>query len=88
MGHFNYSAAKCDKQCEGKLERAYSAPPWVAHAGVTHDTKHEDDEGEVNKSYVIGNSIHNSFNRGTTIHGVHYLRVTHNPELKLLQTSN
>lgn len=34
--------------------------------------------GEVNKSYVIGNSIHNSFNRGTTIHGVHYLRVTHN----------
>ena len=34
--------------------------------------------GEVNKSYVIGNAIHNSFNRGTTIHGVHYLRVTHN----------
>ena len=34
--------------------------------------------GEVTESFIIGNSIHNSFNRGTTIHGVHYLRVTHN----------
>ena len=34
--------------------------------------------GEVTKSYVVGNAIHNSFNRGTTIHGVHFLRVTDN----------
>ena len=34
--------------------------------------------GEVNKSFVIGNAIHQSFNRGTTIHGIHYLRVERN----------
>ena len=34
--------------------------------------------GEVTKSYVRGNSIWQSWNRGTTIHGVHYLRVERN----------
>jgi hypothetical protein len=34
--------------------------------------------GQVTESYVRGNSFHNSFNRGTTIHGVHYLRVERN----------
>jgi hypothetical protein len=34
--------------------------------------------GEVTKSYVKRNSIHNSFNRGTTIHAVYYLEVSYN----------
>jgi hypothetical protein len=34
--------------------------------------------GQVTESYVRGNTIQNSFNRGTTIHGVHYLRVEWN----------
>ena len=34
--------------------------------------------GQVTKSYVRGNAIHQSFNRGTTIHGVHYLTVEKN----------
>ena len=34
--------------------------------------------GNVIDSYVIGNSIHHSNNRGTTIHGVHYLHVKKN----------
>ena len=34
--------------------------------------------GEVTKSYVKRNTFHNSFNRGTTIHGVHYLTISHN----------
>jgi hypothetical protein len=34
--------------------------------------------GTVNKSYVVGNAVHQSFNRGTTIHGVHYLRILRN----------
>ena len=34
--------------------------------------------GEVTTSYVHGNSFRQSFNRGTTIHGVHYLHVTEN----------
>jgi len=31
--------------------------------------------GTVHKSYIRGNSIHNTFNRGTTLHGVHYLKI-------------
>ena len=34
--------------------------------------------GNVDDSYVEGCSIHNSFNRGTTIHGVHHLIVKNN----------
>jgi hypothetical protein len=34
--------------------------------------------GTVHKSYVRNNAIHHSFNRATTIHGVHYLRVQNN----------
>jgi len=34
--------------------------------------------GAVHKSYVSNCSIHDTFNRGVTIHGVHYLRVLHN----------
>ena len=34
--------------------------------------------GEVTQSYVRGNSFWQSWNRGTTIHGVHYLRVERN----------
>ena len=34
--------------------------------------------GRVTKSYVRNNSIQQSYNRGTTIHGVHYLRVSRN----------
>ena len=34
--------------------------------------------GRVTKSYVKNNSIQRSYNRGTTIHGVHYLRVSRN----------
>lgn len=34
--------------------------------------------GTVNKSYIRGNAVHQSFNRGTTLHGVHYLRIQKN----------
>ena len=34
--------------------------------------------GRVTKSYVRNNAITNSYNRGTTLHGVHYLRVSRN----------
>ena len=34
--------------------------------------------GNVDDSSVIGCSIHDTFNRGTTIHGVHYLTLTDN----------
>lgn len=34
--------------------------------------------GRVTKSYVIGNSIHHSYNRAITMHGIHYLRVWDN----------
>ena len=34
--------------------------------------------GAVHNSYIKGNSIHQSYNRACTIHGVHYLRVTEN----------
>ena len=34
--------------------------------------------GTVTESYVRGNAVHQSYNRGTTLHGVHYLRVLHN----------
>lgn len=34
--------------------------------------------GRVNKSYVRNNAIMRSYNRGTTIHGVKYLRVQRN----------
>lgn len=32
--------------------------------------------GNVIGSFIEGVSVHNSFNRGTTIHGVHYLKIT------------
>ena len=31
--------------------------------------------GEVDESYVVGNSIHDCYARCLTIHGVHYLKV-------------
>jgi len=34
--------------------------------------------GQVTKSYIRGNAIHETFNRATTIHGVHYLTVEKN----------
>ena len=34
--------------------------------------------GRVTKSYIKNNTVRNSYNRGTTIHGVHYLRVSRN----------
>lgn len=34
--------------------------------------------GNIHNSYVIGNSIHDTFNRAVTIHGVHYLRIIEN----------
>jgi hypothetical protein len=34
--------------------------------------------GRVTKSYVRNNAINRSFNRGTTVHGVKYLRVEYN----------
>ena len=34
--------------------------------------------GTVNKSYVKQNAVHQTYNRGTTIHGVHYLRIERN----------
>jgi hypothetical protein len=34
--------------------------------------------GVVHNSYIRGNTIHQSFNRACTIHGVHYLRLTEN----------
>ena len=34
--------------------------------------------GRVTKSYVKGNSIHHSYNRAITMHGIHYLRVIEN----------
>jgi hypothetical protein len=34
--------------------------------------------GSVSNSYVVGNSIHDTYNRAVTAHGVHYLRVMNN----------
>lgn len=34
--------------------------------------------GNVRSSYVRFNSLHETYNRGFTIHGVHYLRVQNN----------
>ena len=34
--------------------------------------------GTVAKSYIKNNSIHQSYNRGTTLHGVHYLEISGN----------
>jgi len=34
--------------------------------------------GEVTKSYIRGNAIHQSFNRATTVHGVQYLTIERN----------
>ena len=34
--------------------------------------------GAVKKSYVRGNSIHNTYKRAIAIHGVHYLRILDN----------
>ena len=34
--------------------------------------------GTVSYSYVIGNSIHDTYNRALTFHGVHYLRAEYN----------
>ena len=34
--------------------------------------------GNVHSSYIVGNSIHNTYNRAITIHGVHYLRIIGN----------
>ena len=34
--------------------------------------------GEMFDSYVVGNSIHDSYARCVTIHGVHFLRVSNN----------
>ena len=34
--------------------------------------------GHVVDNYVIGCAVHQTFNRGTTIHGVHYLTLQHN----------
>jgi hypothetical protein len=34
--------------------------------------------GTVHNSYIIGNSIHRTYNRAITFHGVHYLRVQKN----------
>ena len=40
--------------------------------------------GRVTKSYVRNNAIRNSYNRGTTIHGVHYLRVQRNTYFNIM----
>ena len=34
--------------------------------------------GNVQKSWIRKNSIHQTYNRGTTLHGVHYLEVSGN----------
>lgn len=34
--------------------------------------------GTVQKSYIKKNSVHQTYNRGTTLHGVHYLEVSGN----------
>ena len=34
--------------------------------------------GKVSKSLVKGNSIHHSYNRAITLHGIHYLRIEEN----------
>lgn len=34
--------------------------------------------GTVHNSYVIGNTIHHTYNRAVTIHAVHYLRIIRN----------
>ena len=54
----------------------------VRHAGQAHILGryaiHFHLIGQVSKSFVKGNAIHNTFNRATTIHGVHYLTVEDN----------
>lgn len=40
--------------------------------------------GTVHNSYVRGNSIHHTYNRAVTIHGVHYLRITDNVAYKTM----
>lgn len=34
--------------------------------------------GTVHNSYIRNNAIYNTYNRGVTIHGVHYLRIQNN----------
>lgn len=40
--------------------------------------------GTVHYSYIRGNSIHNTYNRAVTFHGVHYLRVMYNVAYKTM----
>lgn len=40
--------------------------------------------GNVNKSYIKNNSIHQTYNRATTLHGVHYLTVSGNVAYKTM----
>ena len=40
--------------------------------------------GTVHNSYVKSNSIHHTYNRAVTIHGVHYLRVINNLAYKTM----
>ncbi len=40
--------------------------------------------GTVTKSYIKNNSIHQTYNRATTLHGVHYLTVTGNVAYKAM----
>lgn len=40
--------------------------------------------GRVTKSYVRNNAVRNSYNRGTTLHGVHYLRVSRNTYFNIM----
>merc|ERR1711893_347239 len=40
--------------------------------------------GTVHKSYVKNNSIHQTYNRATTLHGVHYLTVSGNVAYKAM----
>ena len=39
--------------------------------------------GDVSDSYVVGNSVHDSFARILTLHGVHYLYVEGNVGYKV-----
>lgn len=49
--------------------QAYNVGRYAIHFHMT---------GNVRQSYVVGNSIHHSYNRAITVHGVHYLKVQKN----------
>ena len=68
---------KVEKSVLGRIE--YAEFQYVGQAfQVGRYPLHFHMIGDVSNSYIRGNSIHNTYNRAVTIHGVHYLRIIRN----------